>query len=675
VLSQRRIAQERGAVAVLVAVLILPLMLLLAFAVDTGHWWTHKRHLQTQADAGVLAGAFGPWFPACDEATIEAKAREYSGNGGAGLNTQYTNADNVQVLLNSTNYADKGGSDFSDGGTPCDLLASSTQEKPAFLDLKATESNLDNLFGGIPGFSSVNVHSHSRVEIQGVLQENGVRPIAVRNDALYKCAHARLFATDNSGTFDGTPLAEFTSYSRTELEDTSTQFQITGSATMPDTNVAVQILLGNEDCANVDAYADPDDSGVGVNFINIYRSGSNPGDGEKPKLGSVSMPPGLSDCDADPYFSTNANPCTAVVKAYVAFAPGANPDESGQNAFVWINDIPAKADTDEDGLYWTASIPIDARSGAHPISIRWEQEYGFMADGSKKPPKCKENGNPKECEGSFGVAQQAFSATEDEDGVNSGKISLVQIADQDGSFANSLVQGTTHDFTITVRARGLQNSLPTDPPTVIKTDVQRSKRTGLVDCGQGNSASADADAIRNGCPTGVYIWQEGTACVAPDADPIDCVWPIGGERRQQIARAVEDRINGATTGYSGEPAGCNHWNAYRDSGTFDIDNYLNPSDPRVFPIIITAPADLSGNVNGDAIPVRAIATFYVTGYDGQSNSDDGEGCENEAYPDSGSDKFKIWGHWIKYVPLGGGIGNGLGCDPTKFGDCIAVLTQ
>ena len=73
-----RHSSERGAVAVLVALLILPLTLLLAFAVDTGHWWTHKRHLQTQADAAAFAGGFGPWFPTCNEAEIEAKARQYS---------------------------------------------------------------------------------------------------------------------------------------------------------------------------------------------------------------------------------------------------------------------------------------------------------------------------------------------------------------------------------------------------------------------------------------------------------------------------------------------------------------------------------------------------------------------------------------------------------------------
>ena len=104
-----RLQSERGAVAVLVAILIVPLVLLLAFAVDTGNWWTHKRHLQTQADGGAFAGAQGPWFPTCNETAIENAARQYSGNLGTGYNTQYTNKDNVNVLLNSTNYAENGG--------------------------------------------------------------------------------------------------------------------------------------------------------------------------------------------------------------------------------------------------------------------------------------------------------------------------------------------------------------------------------------------------------------------------------------------------------------------------------------------------------------------------------------------------------------------------------------
>jgi hypothetical protein len=669
-LSWGTLSSQRGAVAVLVGVMLPAIALLLAFVIDMGNWWTHKRHLQTQADAGALAGAQGPWFPACAEKAIEEAAYGYAGDPGAVASPQYHNEQygppgirgSVSVLLNSTDYADKGGSNFSDGGTPCASLAAGK----GFIDVKATEAGLNNFFGAIPGFSSVTVHQHARVEIQGVQEEEGVRPISVRNPSLYKCAHAQLWTTNGDGTLNSAVGPQFTSFTRTVLSDTSTQFQITGTATMPaktgsgasdPPHLAVQIILGNDNCAVTDVFADPPGT-YGVNFINVYRDLQTVtvGSGERPALGSVSMPPGSSDCDPDPYFAVGS--CTAVVKAYVKWQLGAETTDPGQNAFITIDDVDATAGSDSGGEYWTASVPIEAESGPNAMRVHWEQTYGKV-DGKT----CKENGNPKECSGDFDVAQQAFGATSDDDSTNSGDIDLVQIADGNGNFANSLVQDTTHDFTITVRIKGLENSQPTDPPTVLRNSNQNSKRTGLVDCGQGNGANADKQAIINGCPLGVYIWPEGTPCVLPNNDPIDCVTPIPGNRRQKIASAVKDRINGA----------CNFWNAYRDSGSFNINTYILPGDPRILPMIITEPADLSGNQNAGPIPVRAIATFYVTGYDGANGN--GQGCSNEPFPGKGSDMFQIWGHWIKYVPVGGGIGNGEGCDPTKFGDCVAVLTQ
>jgi Flp pilus assembly protein TadG len=657
-----RQSSERGAVAVLVALLILPLTLLVAFAVDTGNWWTHKRHLQTQADAGTFAGAQGPWFPTCNEAAIEQKAGDYSGTT---YNQQYTPSGTVHVLLNSTNYFENGGSNFSDTGSPCQTLAQATATRPGFLDVKATETNLSNFFGSIPGFSSVTAHTHARVEIQGALQENDVRPIAVRDDSQYQCARAQLWTTNSDGSLNSL-MATFNSYTRTTLSDTSTQFQITGSATMPTKSdaaasnaphVAVRILLGNTNCAATDTYADP--SG-GVNFINVYRSTLTVSGGNAPKLGSVSMPPTLSSCTPDPYFTTSG--CNAVVKAYVKFSGSPTTSGANKNAFVTINGVDATAANDAGGLYWTASVPIGYQTGPHNITISWEQQYGTI--GSPPNNTCKKGGNPAKCKGNFDVAQQSFSATDDdEDLINSGAISLVQIADGNGLFANSLIEGTSHNFTITVRIKGLQNSLPTDPPIVLRNSTQSSKRTGLVDCGQGNGASADQDAIVNGCPLGVYIWPQGSACVTPPSDPIDCVFAIPGNRRQKIASAIKDRING----------GCNYWNAYRQSGSFDINNYIKTDDPRTVTMIITSPADLSGNTSVSPIPVIALATFYITGYDGASGN--GTGCQNEPFPGSGSDNFQVWGHWIKFVPVGGGVGNGQGCDPAKFGDCIAVLTQ
>ena len=51
--------EERGAVVAWV-VLWIPLLIVIAtFVIDVGNWWTHKRHLQNQVDAGALAAGAG----------------------------------------------------------------------------------------------------------------------------------------------------------------------------------------------------------------------------------------------------------------------------------------------------------------------------------------------------------------------------------------------------------------------------------------------------------------------------------------------------------------------------------------------------------------------------------------------------------------------------------------
>ncbi len=41
------------------------ILLFIAFSVDIGNWWVHKRHLQLQVDAAALAGGarFSQCFP------------------------------------------------------------------------------------------------------------------------------------------------------------------------------------------------------------------------------------------------------------------------------------------------------------------------------------------------------------------------------------------------------------------------------------------------------------------------------------------------------------------------------------------------------------------------------------------------------------------------------------
>src|SRR6476659_11283959 len=60
----RALAQnERGAIAVLFAVLTPALIFLFLLVIDVGNWYVHKRHLQMEVDAAALAG--GAYFGDC----------------------------------------------------------------------------------------------------------------------------------------------------------------------------------------------------------------------------------------------------------------------------------------------------------------------------------------------------------------------------------------------------------------------------------------------------------------------------------------------------------------------------------------------------------------------------------------------------------------------------------
>jgi hypothetical protein len=79
-------------VRVLVAGGPLALLFVMAFVVDVSSWWTHKRHLQLQADAATLAGAdlFAECFTNPDQsaaaAAMQGEATTYAGGVGSSYN-------------------------------------------------------------------------------------------------------------------------------------------------------------------------------------------------------------------------------------------------------------------------------------------------------------------------------------------------------------------------------------------------------------------------------------------------------------------------------------------------------------------------------------------------------------------------------------------------------------
>ena len=77
---------------------------------------------------------------------------------------------NMHVLVNSTNFWNEGGSNYSDGGSPCDAM---------MVDVKLTEADLPWFFGldVVPA-----INARARVQIQSLSYANGgALPIAVPN--------------------------------------------------------------------------------------------------------------------------------------------------------------------------------------------------------------------------------------------------------------------------------------------------------------------------------------------------------------------------------------------------------------------------------------------------------------------------------------------------------------
>lgn len=181
---------ERGVMVVLFAV-VLPVLLIMATAVwDVGNWWTHRKHLQTKADAAVFAGG-GVWgFPCANDIDLRivAEARKYVGShmgpgnqdftGVTTLNPQVggTPGENIHVVLNGDNWwDDDAGLDPADSSDS--TLAGSICETKT-LDVKATEENNSPLFGLIPFFPDIK--RKARVEIREVEGLSGLLPISVR---------------------------------------------------------------------------------------------------------------------------------------------------------------------------------------------------------------------------------------------------------------------------------------------------------------------------------------------------------------------------------------------------------------------------------------------------------------------------------------------------------------
>jgi hypothetical protein len=722
-MADARARGERGAVTIMVALWLPLFALMMTFSVDVGHWFDYKRSLQARADATALAAGTayggvcfvsgGPTSAGLD--SIGHVGQSYTGADATSdlpylyssvTPTPYYNLPNLtkgslskyHVLFNSKQFWNEPGhANFN--MTPAGNFCNSTDEsgrKGAMFDVKLTQEKL-GLFFPLPFSVVPAINAHARVELQPEGVENIVRPMAVRDSNSTPCVSVDFVNADDGTVIKTVALqkdASLTPLNAPQVWDNFVSPATGDDISIPSGhNVYVRAFLNN--ClGNGDQY----DPNSGILYIDSYST-TAPLDGQAPRItGGVGLINGGTTCTPDPYFSTNVSGCSVNVVAYITHAPG--PTVKDNDMTYTVTDVGLPAPQPQDTLKHLGSYgPNEWRSGnfdvnqdgQHLFKIDWSQKAGSVG-----ATTCGDGiaGHPPPCTGTFGVVAGAFGACNGCDAPDdSGPIVLAELGEGASALTNYLTPGT-HHLKVRVDVQGLQNSDPTKPAIVLRFATSTNHQTGLINCGQGNGASQDQTAITSGCPLVGSPDCNDTNFCAPykindrspvptcvplsrtidPTNPADCVQTTGGNRRNAIPGAVASRIVDTTTGY------CSG-NHFRDA------NGIPANDPRAFTMIVTAPADLSGQTGPTNVPIRNFATFYVTGWDSNANpkcttlAPGDTGTLNDAFPGStkkhtNADNGAIWGYWITYTDPNG-VGNGQICDPTQIslGNCVAVLTR
>jgi Putative Flp pilus-assembly TadE/G-like len=708
-MSLSRLKRETGSVMVMVAVMLPVIAIFGSFALDTAHYWDFSRNLQNRVDAAVLA-AGGAYGGACFATptqgqldTIGKTAQKYSGvpTGTPDANLPYpystaapyqnqinapgADASKFHLVLNGSTSWDHGGASFTNGNYCAATYDGATG--PA-VDGWATQAQVP-LFFKLFGFSP-NISAHARVQLQGAGSTNSI-PIAVPDPAQTPCLRAEVI-NDSTG-------ALVTDVAMNPPNPTGTPPQNFWTVTLPAMNVpaaqlSVQAYIP-DDCANPSypsggALYDPSH---GVEFINTFQTYTVPiAAGGTPKVSTVWLTPGgCTDAtegaaqDAYFYYFPKSTTCTVTVHAQADFQTGASPNPrfwaemDGGNPVLMTADTPA---TDGAGRhFWKASFQVPSESGRHTFQI-----LSSTANGGNPARTAFNVGGSTDLQATYSAFSDASDPPDD-----SGPVTQAMIGDNTGATAgiNSIQQGTSKTLTLAFRLQGLSLSGPNDPPIVLREAVQNRKATGAFDCGQGTGAQPLHDAIVNGCPDPVSIYSPAQGCVFLPTTPLTCANLVPGNRRNQVDQAFQDRVNAAVNPQNNNPQPCDMWQTFKTGTAISGVEPWNAAvpDSRIIIMVVTAPGDLSGGGGPtSSVKILGFAAFYITGFDGDKwlpngNGNGGQkipGCtaptnQDEAYPGTGTDKFQIWGHFIKYVAAG--TSNGQPCNVTDVSVCVPALTR
>jgi hypothetical protein len=636
-----RIVEQRGAVLVTAALFMPVALLFFAFVVDAGYSWLHQRHLQVQADAAAFAAAQG--FQPCSDTTISSEAQQYGGVAGSTIYNQQiggTPSSNIHQLINSQTFYNQ--------PTPVDSSTDTRDPCSAgMVDVKMTETDLPWWLAGIDGILSTTpfINAQARVEIrQKTIEGPGSLPVAV-NDFTFKNAEA-YFINESTGNQIGTGVAlkqTGTVNGLATWSSAANPYSLTvPTGTTATSDVGVRIALSgsaaltgtmSSDCAltSVLCY---DNTSSTSQLLDVHGWSSS-GTGSmtptwNPVLRQVVMTAG--SC-GDQYYTNSATNCSQGVQVSVDL--GAAPTLNGLT--VSANGTALNCPTSAQPLVCTGSVNISAGSGRNRIDIT-----------------VKKGNNST----TFTNAQSTYAWL---NGGSGGPIQAATLVEGAAFDVSSLQQGTTHSLVIQIGVTpGLSVAQSiNDAPIVLRFDGTGSQNQS-VSCNAVNGASTFSDMLASGC-VGPYQINQTLTC--PDNNtPADCLPPATGNKQNQVAKGINQRVLGSTT-----PSSCtapNNWSSFPN---------LAPSDPRIITLFVTPYGSFSGSGASTLYPIETFAAFYITGW-----ADNGNGFNNpcQGNGDDTAQPGTIVGHFIKYVDtLNTGSTGGTSCVLNSVGECVAVLTR
>jgi Flp pilus assembly protein TadG len=656
------VGDERGAVVVLFALFAPVAILLAAFAIDSGNWFLHKRHLQVQADAGVWAAA--QEFQPCIDANIASAAGQYGGassvttptgtvtSGSPLYNAQVggTSQSHIHALINSKTYFNQ--------ASPVDATAEPKKPCEALMvDVKMTETNLPwywKVFSSVPY-----INAHARIEILQQTTATKVEPLSVAETA--PVAAAAYFVDEDTKTIlKKTVLSKVGANGEGQDVWSNPAAPLELAITHPHIGVVIA-LSGNKNdttCgdANVVCFGrktstEEPTATSGEPLLHVAGY-SNAGTGTLavPLAREVTL---SSNTCSDGYFSNAAASCTFTVSAKVDYGSAIT---KGVTVTPVVKGTVGSAMTFNAGSgLWSGTATLPAGTGSDEVSLL---------------VKCKQEATSacpaKATEATVRNVHRIYAASEARTGSIKGAwISEVGGLPQD---ANSYEvceaqngNSCTHKLVVTVDVAGsLSNAAGFgDALRQLKFEGNHGVIVGCPPTTAGESASEFREHLAHGCP-GTYAINTGDPACTGTKEPWDCLKVGTNGKKTGALKGIEERIEEKP----GTHFYCaNNWQNNNSGGV----PVIPKDDSRIVEVFVMPYGSV--NEKGEAVlasgqvPIQDFAVFYVTGFPGDS-------CKSD--PSTGN--AEIVGHFIKYINT---LNNGgeQKCVLNSLGTCVAVLTR